>query len=283
MKTQRERGQAIVEYIIIFPVLLLLVLGALQFALIYQAKFTLNYAAFMGARQGALKNGSMTSIKDGVAAGMTPLFMRPPQSDPQNPGIGSLAKARIISTIEIFNPLTAKVEIISPTQVAFDALKQGAELPNDNLMYRSGTGDGMSIQDANLLKIRVTYCVKLVVPFANRVIFSLVRGIQGLQNLSNEFFWTPTYTPPPPAELLCNQLSDLYAKTQQKVDDISGSLSSIPGMSAMQSQATSFISGLPTTFPTIPGLDWNIGGMRIPVTAEAIVRMQSPMKATSLP
>ena len=58
-----------VEYLIIFPALLLLILGAIQFALIYQAKFTLNYATFMAARQGALKNAKMTSIKDGLAGG----------------------------------------------------------------------------------------------------------------------------------------------------------------------------------------------------------------------
>jgi hypothetical protein len=270
-----------VEYIILFPVLLLLVLGTIQIALIYQAKFTLNYAAFMGARQGALKNAKMTSIKDGVAAGMTPLFMR--WDGTGNPGLVSLSKARVIATIEVFNPMTAKVEIISPTQAAFDALKGGGtEIPNDNLMYRSAAGDGMSIQDANLLKIRVTYCVKLVVPFANRVIYSLVNGIRGMQNLSHEFFWTPTYTPPPSTSVLCNDISNLYAAAEQKIDDITGG-SSIPGMSTVQSLANSFISWLPSAFPTLPFLNWNIGGMRIPVTAEAVVRMQSPVQSGDLP
>ena len=153
---RRSSGQSIVEYIILFPVLLILVMGTIQIALLYQAKFTLNYATFMGARQGALKNANLNSIKDGVAAGLTPLFMRWDGSG--RPQLDDLAKARIISTIEVFNPMTAKVEIISPTQAAFDAIVGGGtEIPNDNLMYRSGTGDQMSIQDANLLKIRVTY------------------------------------------------------------------------------------------------------------------------------
>src|SRR5450631_4211634 len=89
-----QRGQAMIEYLIIFPALLLLVLGAIQFALIYQAKFTLNYATFMGARQGALKNAKLTSIKDGVAGGMTPMFMRLTGT----PGLTDLAKARLIAT-----------------------------------------------------------------------------------------------------------------------------------------------------------------------------------------
>lgn len=277
---RRSSGQAIVEYIIIFPVLLILIMGAIQIALIYQAKFTLNYAAFMGARQGALKNANLNSIKDGVAAGLAPLFMRWDGSGA--PGLVDLSKARVISTIEVFNPMTAKVEIISPTQAAFAAIAgSGTEIPNDNLMYRSAAGDGMSIQDANLLKIRVTYCVKLVVPFVNRMIYSLVNGIDGVKNLANEFFWTPAYTPPPSNALLCNSLSNLYATARQEINSISGS--SIPGMSTVQSLANDFINLLPTTFPTLPFLNWNIGGIRIPVTAEAIVRMQSPVQSGNLP
>jgi hypothetical protein len=277
---RRCSGQAMVEYIILFPVLLLLVLGTIQIALIYQAKFTLNYAAFMGARQGALKNANMNSIKDGVAAGMTPLFMR--WDGTGTPGLVSLTKARIIATIEVFNPLTAKVEIISPTQAAFDALNGGGtEIPNDNLMYRSSSGDGMSIQDANLLKIRVTYCVKLVVPFANRVIYSLTQGIQGMQNLSHEFFWTPT-TPTPTTPNFCTTISDPYAAIEQKIDDITGG-AAIPGMSTVTSLANSFISWAYGALNPIPFLNWNIGGMRIPVTAEAVVRMQSPVQSGSLP
>ena len=35
---------------------------------------------------------------------------------------------------------------------------------------------------------------------------------------------------------------------------------------------------LPQKIPRIPGLEWDIEGMRIPITAEAIIRMQSPVK-----
>ena len=157
--SQRQRGQTITEYLIILPVLLLLVLGVIQYAFIYQAKISLNYATFMGARQGALKNADLRAIKDGVAAGMTPFFMRTNAA----PTFATLGIARAVSMIEIFNPGTATVEIISPTQEAFDGFKEGDAVPNDNLMFRHSAvpviKGGMSIQDANLLKIRVTYCV----------------------------------------------------------------------------------------------------------------------------
>ena len=121
-----------------------------------------------------------------------------------------------------------------------------------------------------------------MVPFVNRMIYSLVNGITGLQNLATEFFWSPTYTPPPSSALLCNNISNLYAAARQEINDITGS-SGLPGMSTVQSLANGFINLLPTTFPTLPFLNWNIGGMRIPVTAEAIVRMQSPVKSGGLP
>jgi len=274
-------GQAIVEYIILFPVLLILIMGAIQVALIYQAKFTLNYATFMGARQGALKNANLNSIKDGVAAGMTPLFMR--WNGTGSPGLVDLSKARVIATIEVFNPMTAEVKIISPTKAAFDAIAgTGTEIPNDNLMYRSGSGDGMSIQDANLLKVRVTYCVKLVIPFVSRMIYSLVNGIEGVKNAANEFFWTPaTVGAAPTTPNMCSTISDIYGGLREEINNIAGS-AGVPGMGMVTSLANGFINMLPTAFPTLPFLNWNIGGLRIPVTAEAIVRMQSPVHPDNL-
>src|SRR5262245_24617695 len=103
---RRHRGQALVEFLILFPTLLMLVLGAFQFALIYQAKQTLNYATFMAARQGALKNGKMNSIKDGLAGGMTPLFAT------SKDDYANFFKARVIAAVEIFNPLTTKIDIL---------------------------------------------------------------------------------------------------------------------------------------------------------------------------
>ncbi len=268
-----QRGQAMIEYLIIFPALLLLVMGAIQFALIYQAKFTLNYATFMAARQGALKNAKLTPIKDGLAAGMTPLFMRTTSS----PDVGDLAKARVIAMIEAFNPLTTKVEIISPTKQAH--IDMGNNIPNDNLMYRSTSGDGMSVQDANLLKIRVTYCVRLIVPFVNRVIYALSNGITGAKNLTDESFWVSPSAPTTPN--MCTMPSDTVASLVSKLDDVSGMPADIKNaIGAAGNSVADLLNNIPTT---IPFLNWNIAGMRIPITAEAIVRMQSPVAVDNLP
>lgn len=77
MKLKRKTaasGQAMVEFLIVLPVMLLLVLGILQFALIYQAKVTLNYAAFETARAGSLNNGSRDAMNLAFASSMAPLY-----------------------------------------------------------------------------------------------------------------------------------------------------------------------------------------------------------------
>lgn len=261
------RGQALVEFLIIFPTLILLVLGAFQFALIYQAKQTLNYATFMAARQGALKNARMTPIKDALAAGMTPLFnIKPDLLDTEG-----LLRARLIAAIEAFNPLNTRVEILNPTPNAYNAHKgdseSGTEIPNDNLMYRATTPKGgMNVQDANLLTIRVTYCTRLVVPIVNRVIYALYFGFTGEQVLAGEYFAETTA----PGSALGERCLDI----NDNVQALSSLVASLP---APVNSFASVLSSVPSLPTTIPGLDWNIGGYRIPIVATATVRMQSPI------
>ena len=265
-----QRGQTMTEYIVILPLLLILILGVIQFALIYQAKSSLNYATFMGARQGALMNAQKPSIKQGVASGMAPYFMRTSSSA----ALTDVSKARLIAAIEVFNTKTTRVDILSPTQSAFDDFSNGdgSIIPNDNLMFRNATPgkSGMSIQDANLLKIRVTYCVKLVVPFVNRVIYSLSKGIAGIQNLSHV---STNNTPVTSTTNLCPDTGD------GQVQIISSVNSPMPvGVSIPQGEDA--FGWLTHLLPRIPLLDWRVDGMRIPITAEAIVRMQSPVMFT---
>jgi Flp pilus assembly protein TadG len=67
-------AQAMVEFLIVLPVMLLLVMGILQFSFIYQAKITLNYAAFQTARAGSLNNASISAMDMAFASNMAPLY-----------------------------------------------------------------------------------------------------------------------------------------------------------------------------------------------------------------
>jgi len=236
-----QRGQAMIEYIYVLPILLLLLLSSLQFIFIYEAKQTLNYATFVGTRAGALNNGSMASIQDGLAAGLAPLFAHQIGSATQ---LDALKLGRRTARTELANPKLTLIEIVNPTVGALGSF--GDEIPNDNLMYRDPTPsyDSMNVQDANLLKVRVTYCVRLVVPIVKNMIFGFAVA--------------------PPL-------------TVAKIDSTySGGTIAAPEILKVETPAlTSSLcyDNDPSTNPYF---------YRIPVTSEAVVRMQTPFKNPGL-
>lgn len=176
-------GQSMTEFIIITPILLLLVLGALQFALIYHAKTTLNYATFEAARAGSLHGARMNFMENALARALAPLYTHAGEVDEVRK-----AREQVREDIEAGR---AEIAIINPDEDAFTKfgipVPGGVEIPNDNLMYRPATvgASGINIQDANLLKIRVTYCYPLYVPFVNHTIVGLLRDSPTAQEPEN--------------------------------------------------------------------------------------------------
>lgn len=70
----RQSAQAMVEFVIILPVMLTLILAIIQFGLIYRAKVTLNYATFQAARAGTLNNANMADMELSFASNMAPMY-----------------------------------------------------------------------------------------------------------------------------------------------------------------------------------------------------------------
>jgi hypothetical protein len=80
------------------------------------------------------------------------------------------------------------VEVLNPTPAAFQdfglpptsASQNHAYIPNDNLEFRphsvKGSNSNLSIQDANALKIKVTYGYEIKVPLMQSVIKSVMCG-----------------------------------------------------------------------------------------------------------
>lgn len=180
-KRTASRGQAMIEFVIIIPVLLLLIFGAIQIAFIYSAKTTLNYATFQAARVGATNHATYSALRRGLIRGMAPLFTNSSSlgsmRDDIEAGIDSEGTKRdAISEVDNYT----RIIRINPTSAMLDvsgfgeAIDGNVAMPNDNLMYRpTWEVDGASIQDANLLKIRVQYCYKLMVPIVNKIIGTL--------------------------------------------------------------------------------------------------------------
>lgn len=177
-----NRGQAMIEFLVVIPVLILLIFGAIQIGLIYSAKTTLNYATFQAARLAAVNNASYSSMRRGLIRGLAPLYtssstLTTIRTDIDEGISSSSGKRDAQSEVDTFT----RIIRISPTSDHFKTAAFGVknsdgvyEIPNDNLMYRPEIQEGgVSIQDANLLKIEVQYCYKLMVPLVNRVIGSL--------------------------------------------------------------------------------------------------------------
>ncbi len=166
-----------VEFLIVLPVLYTLIFGTIQFGLLYSAKSTLNYATFEAARMGALRNADYNSMRKGLIRGMGPLFTHSDSEDATNAGFEK-AESEVDDYMLIIR--------VNPVQADFDGV-HGSDLvdnnvairviPNDNLMYRSSKPEGgISIQDANLLKVRVEYCYRLVVPVISSMLTVLKKS-----------------------------------------------------------------------------------------------------------
>ena len=181
-----ESGQSMVELLVILPVMLLLIFGTIQFALIYHAKITLNYAAYEAVRAGTLVSAGASqydAVKEGFARGLAPLYgyFEPDQEtrsrmhDAARNQVEAYQQGRERVFGEFDAPLgLIRIERLSPTRQAFIDFAQDGVIPNDNLMYRSSIAGGssqMAIQDANLLHLRITYWYPLYVPFINRLLY----------------------------------------------------------------------------------------------------------------
>ncbi|MET0534151.1 MAG: TadE/TadG family type IV pilus assembly protein, partial [Steroidobacter sp.] len=168
---KRARGAALVEAVIALPILIVVILAAIQFGFVYQAKATLNHAALQAARAGAVQHAEPAALRRGLALGLVPL--RSPEASLQG---AADAVARTESEL-----LTdARLRILNPTRESFDDFATDVdgvrELPNERLHAQStevGARGGLNVQDANLLRVEITYGYELKVPLVNSLLSRL--------------------------------------------------------------------------------------------------------------
>ncbi|NLG75362.1 MAG: pilus assembly protein [Xanthomonadaceae bacterium] len=172
-----QHGVAMIETAIALPILLAVILGSIQFGLIYEAKATLNHAALRAARAGAVEHADPGAIRRGLARGLVPLY------SPSSSLAGFESTfARVDSELRT----SARIRILNPTQEAFadfsEEVEGVREIPNDRLHVRStarGAQSGINIQDANLLRVEITYGYELKVPLVNWFIARTLLALRG--------------------------------------------------------------------------------------------------------
>lgn len=152
----RQNGASLTESIIMFPVLFLVGLGIVHLALIAQAKSNLEYAALMAGRI------AVASPNFGVGPGgnllVQEVLSRMRASDPKNTSYSNIVKVCVL------RPDKTSFYLFDDRSVA-----TALTIPNDNLPMRDATvrSNGLSIQDANILHLRVSYFFDSGVPLMN--------------------------------------------------------------------------------------------------------------------
>jgi hypothetical protein len=165
--------------VIVGPIAILITFLIIQAGMLYMAKLTLNNATFMAARYGATQNAKMSEIQSSLAKGLIPFYQNASNNNP----LTRIPMALAYAEGAVLNPLIVKIEILSPSQEAFDTygIQDGSTtyIPNDNLEFRTPTPmnkASISIRDANILRIKVTYGYELKVPLMQNLLKRIMCG-----------------------------------------------------------------------------------------------------------
>ena len=208
---KHQRGATIIEFALIAPTLLLIGLGMVQVGLVFHGKSALNFALQEAARAGAAGNASPASVQKGFLRGLIPYT---------GGGLSAadLATALASATTEFARGSAEgwiRMQQLSPTPQSFADWQENSvddngnavvQIPNANLPVlrctlaphggttgsRSSTACGGSgepvgasseqtLADANLLKLKLTYGVRLGIPFINRIVGKALAMAAGCQ------------------------------------------------------------------------------------------------------
>ncbi|MES2832731.1 MAG: DUF192 domain-containing protein [Pseudomonadota bacterium] len=159
----RQKGSAMIEFAVVAPIITLLGLATLQYGLIFFAKNQYNHAAFMAARAGSVENANLDSITEAYTRALVPLY-----------GGGTSAAALAASYLKAKQAVAGNTEIVmlNPTAESFAdfndpalqkklGLVEQRVIPNGGLAFKKvaivQANSGQNVQDANLLKLRITH------------------------------------------------------------------------------------------------------------------------------
>ena len=172
----RQKGSAMIEFAVVGPIITLLGLATLQYGMLFFAKNQFNHASFMAARAGSTGNANFTKIQDAYARALIPLYAKGTSSgDLQQALEAAKTEVATNTNIEVLNPTAESFADFNDTalQEALGIAGKSRVIPNGGLAFRHAgvvrSGSGQNIQDANLLKLRITHGYKLQVPLMGQI------------------------------------------------------------------------------------------------------------------
>ncbi|MGC4027963.1 MAG: hypothetical protein QM696_03690 [Steroidobacteraceae bacterium] len=179
----RSGGAATAEFhVVALLAVIPLCAAILQTGLLLIANHQVDLAAFMAARAGAVAGGDAQRMRQVFQAALSPLLVR------TSGGIdaGNVA-GRVLAAQAAAAPafaLYSRIQVLGPgaeESADFAVQRQGRRvIPNDSLEWRSrrvGERSGISLQEANVLRIAATWCHPLIVPLAAEMMIAALRRL----------------------------------------------------------------------------------------------------------
>lgn len=190
-RTARQRGAAMLEFAVVAPLIAMLGLGTLQYAMLFFAKNQINYAAFMAGREGSVANADLGAVRQAYTRALAPLY-----GGGESPA--EVAEAVGKAGADVAENL--RIELLNPTKESFSdwndpalqtLLKTGSRkvIPNSSLATKPvevKSASGQSLQDANLLKLRITHGYQPKVPFISKFYITYLKWLDP----HNDSFYT---------------------------------------------------------------------------------------------
>ena len=169
-------GQAMVEFAIIVPLFMILLLGVLEFGFIFANHQGLEYATREGARTGsALSNGAMSQAGSGGCASIDPQVIAAVQR--VLTGKGSMVQLANVSQIRIWksdaagNPVSGSINVWANTGLNSGPTVDGAKLSFTatsspwNACTRDASGDpSANPPTIDIIGVDLTYAYHMATP-----------------------------------------------------------------------------------------------------------------------
>ena len=178
--------------------LLPLCLGMLQLALLMAENHHIDHAAFQAARRAAMAQGELDTARRAFAQASGVLFVDAGTEIGAGNSAARVAAAYAAALSD--QARFGRFRILNPdaeAQADFAIRRGNARvIPNDGLEYRSsapGSRSGVSIQQANVLRLRVSWCRPLVVPLVRELLIGALRRLD--QDPWNQYCYSQDRVP----------------------------------------------------------------------------------------
>jgi uncharacterized membrane protein (UPF0127 family) len=181
----KQGGSAMIEFAVVGPLIAMLGLSTLQYGMLFFAKNQINYATFIAAREGAFAHAALGPIQQAYLRALAPMYG------------GGASPAEVAQSAEKAGADmegNMQIEMLNPTKESFSEwndetlqllLKTGNRrvIPNGALAARLNqanwqgvrSASGQSLQDANLLKLKITHGYLPKVPVVGKLYLAYLK------------------------------------------------------------------------------------------------------------